>query len=197
MDMLLGLAVLGLILFGGRALFRRFGASTPRPHVERGAGPLRLRRSRKLGVMLALSAIVPAGLIAWIAHQAWESGAEAGGGALAATALAALIGAFALVELVAAFRRHVAVTDEGMERVGVFTRRRVPWGDVARFAYNPQRRWFFVTTRDRRHLWLEADVDGMGDFATIALARLAPQTLREEPLAEEALELLSHAAKRR
>jgi hypothetical protein len=196
MEMLLAFVVLGAIFFGGRALFRHMNTREGRPHVARGAGPVLLRRSRKLGALLALGALAPAGLIAYIAVQAWEAGPEARAGALAGTALAALVGAFAVLELVAAFRRHVAVSEEGLLRVGVFTRRRVAWGDVVRLAYNPGRRWFFLTTRDRRHLWLEVDVDGMGDFAAIALERLAPQTLSAEPMAEEALELLAHAARR-
>ena len=71
----------------------------------------------------------------------------------------------------------------------------VAWAEIARFAYNPVNRWFFITLADGTHLWLWDDLTGIGSFAEIALARLPAAALRSEPDAREVLRELAEEAR--
>jgi hypothetical protein len=86
------------------------------------------------------------------------------------------------------------VDDAAIERVGVATRRRIAWAEVTRIAYNPTSRWFFVTSAGGR-LWVAENLEGIGDLARIALARLPPAVLQASPHAREALEDIAAEAR--
>jgi hypothetical protein len=144
--------------------------------------------------MLAALALIPAGVLGLLTLQASRSGARGLPGAIAATLVATAVAVYLLA---AAVRSRVMVRDTGMERVGVFRRRRVGWPAVSRIAYNPAQRWFFLTLTDGSHLWLREDVAGIGDFAGIALRRVRPDVLAAAgPDVREVLEELAEAARR-
>jgi hypothetical protein len=187
---LLAFLILLGVLVGGRYLFYRFQPAG-RAHVARTAGALVLRRPRRIGVLLSVGALLPGLLFAALTLRVWTLGrAGVAGLLLGGAATLAAVG-FSAHQLAAAFRQHLAVDERGIERVGVFTRRRIPWEAVARVAYNPRNRWFFLTARDGTHLWLDETLDGMGDFAAMALARFPPEALAADRVAREVLEELA------
>jgi hypothetical protein len=186
--------VLLLVLVGGRYLFFRAQRGKAAVHVPRTGGTLVLRRSRRIGVLLAVGALLPSLLFVAVTFRAWSEGRAGMGGLLFSGAVILLALAFSAHQFLAAFRSHLAVDERGLERVGVFTRRRVAWEELARVAYNPRNRWFFLTARDGTHLWVDETVDGAGDFAVLALARVPPEALAGDRVAREVLEDLAEAA---
>lgn len=186
--------VLLLVLVGGRYLFFRAQRGGAAAHVPRTGGTLVLRRSRRIGVLLAVGALLPSLLFVAVTYRAWSLGRAGAAGLVFACAVTLVALAFSAHQFVAAFRQHLAVDEAGIEDVGVFTRRKVAWGEVTKVAYNPRNRWFFVTSRDGKHLWVDETVDGAGDFAVLALARVPPEALAGDRVAREVLEELAEAA---
>lgn len=186
--------VLLVVLVGGRYLFFRAQREGPAPHAARVGGRLVLRRSRKVGILLAVGALLPSLLFVALTYRVWSLGRAGPGGLVFASAVSLLALLASAHQFAAAFRQHLAVDERGLERVGVFTRRQVAWADVAKVVYNPRNRWFFLTARDGTHLWVDENVDGAGDFAALALARVPPEALAGDRLAREVLEELAEAA---
>jgi PH (Pleckstrin Homology) domain-containing protein len=183
---------LGAILFLGTLLLRR--VRTPgRAHVPLRGGILVMRMPKRHGILLGVCALFPAAVLGAIATRA--IGSPSGGwlGAAATVLAAAAALAVALHQFVAAFRSRFVVDEFGLSRIGVLTERRIRWGEVAKVAFNPVNRWFFFTTAAGMHLWIPIDVNGIGDFAALALARLPPSTLSADELARDALRDLSRA----
>lgn len=187
---------LGLIFLLAPRLFRR-GRRPSRPHVPLQDGVLVMRTPRRFGILLAVSALVPAAVLGGIAVRAIAGGSErAGPAGMVATVLATLAAlAFAAHQFVSAFRSRFVVDEFGVSRIGVLTRRRIRWGEVARVVFNPMNRWFFITTAGGTHLWVPVDTHGIGDFAAVALVRLPPAALTADENARDALEDLAAAGK--
>jgi hypothetical protein len=177
-----------VLMLGARVLLRRRRPSPAAAAVRRADGALVLKPPRKNGVLMAISALVPAAILGAFTFQAWnvaKSGAVLG---IAATLTAVAVAAYLLAR---AGRACVVVHDTGLESVGVRRRRVVHWKDVSKLAFNPMNHWFFVTVSDGSHLWLPADVPGMDEFARIALRRLPPAVLEGDRDAREVLEELA------
>src|SRR5512138_2628699 len=193
-DALMTFVVLASILFGGRYLVGRRFFSSARMHVPLADGSFTLKPPRTSAILLGFIALVPAGILGLLAFQAWRSGGKGLLVAVVATALAAAAPAYLFA---AAIRSRVVVRETGMERVGVLGRRLVGWTAVAKIAFNPTQRWFFLTLSDRSHLWVRADIAGVGDFAAVALRRLQPAVLEAaDPIVREILQELAEAARR-
>jgi hypothetical protein len=187
---ILALAALGLVLLLGTLLFRR--VRTPgRPHVPMSGGVLVMRVPKRNGILLGVCALFPAAVLAAVATRALDSRSGGRLGAVATVLATAAALAVALHQFVSAFRSRFVVDEFGLSRVGVLTRRRIRWGEVARVAFNPVNRWFFLTTADGTHLWIPIDANGIGDFAGVALARLPPSSLSSDALARDALQDLA------
>ncbi len=189
---LLGLVALTALMLWGRFLFRR--PRSPRPlRVERAGGAAILRLPAGRNALLGGLALAPAALLGALAVAAARA-SSSGPAGLALTAALALAGlAVSGYFFAAEARQRVRVDDFAIERVGVFTRRRVPWTDVTRIASNPVNRWFFLTAKGGARLWVPEALVGIGDFAETALRRLPPGVLSASPEAREALEDLAAA----
>jgi len=190
----LAIVLLGVLLVYGR---RFLGALRPpgRPHLPRAPGaPLVLRGRKRVGIGFGLLALIPAAILASLGARAWTGGGTSDAGFAGALLASLLVVAFSVHQFVSAFRSRYVVDDAGIERVGAVRRRRVRWGDVRKIAYNPPNRWFFVTAADGGRFWLSEELDGIGDFAALAVARLPPAALAGDPLAREVLEELAAPA---
>lgn len=155
--------------------------------LPRRGGVLVMREPRWLGISLAVCALGPTAVLAGISLRLYGSGRTGTPGlVIAGLATLAAFGV-SLHQLVGAFLKRFVVDEFGLERVGVFTRRRLRWGEVAGVAYNPVNRWFFITLADGSHLWVPVDTHGIGDFAEIALSRISSSALAHDPLARDAL----------
>jgi PH (Pleckstrin Homology) domain-containing protein len=187
---------LGLVFLVAPRFFRR-SRRPSRPHVPLQDGVLVMRTPRRFGILLGVSALVPAAVLGAIAVRAIAGGSErASPAGMVATALATLAAlAFAAHQFVATFRTRFVVDEFGVSHIGVLTRRRVRWGEVARVVFNPMNRWFFITTAGGAHLWVPVDTHGIGDFAAVALVRLPPAALTADENARDALEDLAAAEK--
>jgi hypothetical protein len=71
--------------------------------------------------------------------------------------------------------------------VGALRRIRVAWGEVVKLDYNAANRWFFLTARGGRRIYVAEALEGIADFAELALRQLPPPTLAASPDAAEAL----------
>jgi hypothetical protein len=109
--------------------------------------------------------------------------------AAAALAACAVSGYFFAGEV----RKRIRVGEGGIERLGVFTRRRLAWGDVDKISYNPMGKSFFLVGRDGTRLWIYESFEGVGDFAELALRHLPPAVLAATPHVREELEDLAAA----
>jgi hypothetical protein len=170
--LVIGFVVLLVVMIGGRALFVRFA---PRRELrgQRGdGGALVLRPPRLLNLALGVT-FLPVPLLVASLEARLAARLEVGRLALVLVGVLVAAGfAGALWLVVAEFRQRFVVTEFAIERIGVVTRRRLSWTSVARIAYNPMRRWFFLTATDGSRLWISEDLRGVGDFAAVALARL-------------------------
>jgi len=193
---ILAVVALGLLVVIAPRLLRR---ARPRAHahVPRVGGVLVMRMPRRYGIALGVSALVPAAVLGGIALRAL-TGPREGTGTLGVIAtFAATLAALAVAahQFAAAFRGRFLVDEFGLSRVGVLTRRRIRWGEVAKVVFNPVNRWFFITAADGTHLWVPVDTHGIGDFAAVALARLPRAALAADENARDALEDLAAADK--
>lgn len=187
---ILTLAALALVVLVGPRLLRKV-RSPAKKHVPMRGGILVMRAPRRYGIALGLCAIIPAGILGAMTVRLYTGG-RASAVDLAIAAVATLVAlAFVAYQLVGAFRGGFVVDEFGLSRVGVVGRKRLRWGEIAAVKYNPASQWFFVTGADRSHLWIPVDTHGIADFATIALVRLPPASLRADDLAREALEELA------
>jgi hypothetical protein len=181
---------LALIVVLGPRLMRRFRGPT-RPRVPVRGGVVVMRAPARYGIALGISALIPAGVLGAMAIRLVMAGKTSAGGiaAIVVATLAAL--AVAVHQFVAAFRQGFVVDEFGFTRVGVLTRRRLRWNEIAKVVYNPLNQWFFITATDGSRLWVPVETHGIADFAGIALLRLPPAALKADELAREALEELA------
>jgi hypothetical protein len=185
---------LALVMFGGRYLVGRRASSPAPAHVPSADGSFALRPPRRRAVLLGAVALFPAAVLGLVTFLTWRSGAESVRAGVVATTLAAAAAAYLLAWSI---RSRVVVRETGLERVGLFRRRLIAWTAVAKIAFNTVQRWFFLTMSDGTHLWLRADIPGIGDFAVVALRRLNPTVLQAaDACVREVLEELAEAVRR-
>jgi len=185
--------VLFVLMAVGRILWQRRPA--PRLRVPVSGGILVLRPPRRNGVMLGITALIPAGVFGALASRAWLTGRTGPAGLVAVSAVTLAAFALSAYEFASAFRQRILVHVAGLERVGVLRRRRLRWGEIASVAYNPLHSWFFVKASDGTRFWLSEDLSGIGDFAEIALRRLPSSAFQGDPQAREVLEDLAASAR--
>jgi len=183
---LLGAAA--LVLFFGAQFLLTWLSSRRRIRVGRSGGVVVLRLARGRNVVLGALALPPALLFLSLPLAMRERGAL--GLALATAVILAMFGVSAYF-FAAEAKKRVLVDDAGIEHIGVFTRRRLPWGDVQKIAYNPTSRWFFLLGRDGTRIWIYESFEGVGDFAEVALRKLPPAVLAGDPYVREELEDLA------
>ena len=182
-------AALLLIMLGGRRLFRAVSARRGPRRGVREDGVLILRSPRHRFLTLGVLALMPTVLVGFALAMPLLRAETLNPVGAALVSLVVLGGLAASLWLFASeWRARIRADDAGLERVGVATRRRFAWADVARIVYNPTGPWFFLTIADGRHLWLPDNLEGMGDLAQLALARLPPAVLQANPHARRALE---------
>jgi hypothetical protein len=180
------LAVIGVLVVTQYFIGRR--APGPGAQGPRGETVLRMRRWRYAS--LSTLALAPAAIITWIVLTLGPTPNDWAAVLLASGLVTGFVST-GLWCLVAEFRACVRVDAGGMDWVGPLGHRAVPWGEVSRFAYNPVNHWFFITLEDGTHLWLWDDLNGIGVFARMALARLPPASLWSDPEAREVLHELA------
>jgi hypothetical protein len=193
-DGLIAFAVLGVLMFGGPWLVRRVRQRASPAHVPPSDGHIVLRPPRRNAVMLGITALIPTALLGSLTARSWQLGRTGPAGLAAGVVATLLVLAVAVYQFAYAFRAHLLVHDTGIERVGVFRRRLVGWKRIAKIAFNPANHWFVVTVAGGSHMWLPADLAGMGDFAVVALRRIPPPVLQAaDPVVREVLEELAAA----
>jgi hypothetical protein len=183
---LLGFAAAVLVMLAIPVLLAWSGRRR-RLRVGRDDGAVVLRMPRGHHAILATIAIVPFAGIAYVALSAeWAAGSESNawimGGLMAA--IGAIAGGYLLM---LEARARIRVDDQGIEKVGALTTRRVAWSDVAKVTFNPVNSWFFLTLAGGGRLYVVDGLEGNGDFAEIALRRLPREVLAGSPDAAEAL----------
>lgn len=190
----IAVAVLAVVMLGGGFLFRQMRREGRPGHAPVTGGALVIRPPRRNAILFGITALIPAVLLGSVTVTWWRLGHMSAAGVVTGVAASALIAAFAAYQFASAARARVIVHDTGLERVGVFRRRLVGWGTIAKIGFNPAHHWFFLTLADRSHLWLPADVAGMPEFAAIARRRLSPAVLEADPLVREVLDDLAGTA---
>jgi hypothetical protein len=168
-----------------------WSGSRRRLRVERVGGVAVLRMPRGHDAILAAIAILPCAAIAGVALAVrWAPGAESSG--LVLGGFMALLGLASGGYLLALeVRGCIRVDDAAIEKVGAFTRRRSAWGDVAKVTFNPVNNWFFLTLAGGARLYVVEGLDGIADFADLALRHLPAEVLTASPEAAEALRELA------
>ncbi len=184
----LGFIALLLFLVAVPVLLAWSGARR-RLRVGRASGAVVLRMPRGHNVILAMIAIVPCGAFAVLALAvAWRPGANGWVlGLLMGLLGSGLGGYFLALEA----RGRIRLDDFTIERVGALTRRRCAWDRVSKITFNPVHNWFFLTLASGATLYVTEGMDGLADFADLALRRLPPRVLAASPDAVEALRELS------
>jgi len=166
-------------------------SSRRRLHVARRDGAVVLRMPRGYHAILASIAVLPCAAFVGVAMVArWAPGSAWNGwvlgGFMGGLGLAA--GGY-LLALEA--RGRIRLDDRSIEKVGAFTRRKAAWEEVAKLTFNPVSNWFFLTLRGGTRLYVVEGLDGIADFAALALQRLPPAVLAASPDAAEALRELA------
>ncbi len=180
--------VVALLLLVGVHLLLAWFDSRRRIRVGRVGGIAVLRLSRGRNAVLGALALVPALLFAALPFAMRASGV--GGLVLANFVTLAAFGVSGYF-FAAEVRKRIRVDDAAIERIGVFTRRRLAWGDVEKIAYNPTSRWFFIVGRNGARIWIYEAFEGIGDFAEVALRNLPPAVLAAGLYVREELEDLA------
>lgn len=162
-----------------------------RLRVGRVAGAAVLRMPRGHYAILATIAILPFTGIAYVAFSAqWAVGSESNAWVLGG--LMGTVGAISGGYLLALEARgRIRVDDFGIEKVGALMTRRASWSEVVKVTFNPLNSWFFLTLARGGRLYVLDGMDGIADFAEIALRRLPREVLAASPDADEALRDLS------
>lgn len=170
-----------------------WSSSHRKPRVARTGDVVVLRMPRGHNLVMAALAFLPFAAIATMSFLVtWQPGSETSGIVLGLVmSVAALVGGgyFLLQEL----RGCIKLDGAGLTRVGSLGTRRVAWGEVARIDFNHVNHWFYLTLAGGGRVYVVEGLDGMADFAEVALAHLPPAALRSSPLAQEALEELAAA----
>jgi len=162
-------------------------ASRRKPRLGRAGGTVTLRMPRGHWAVLGTLAAVPCAAFSALAFLAeWRPGAESNGLVLGTLmGLLGLVGAGTLYLFEA--RGRLVLDDAGLTRVGPLRQVRAAWADVRKLTYNPVNNWFFLTLASGHRVYVTEGLEGIVDFAELALARLPPAVLAASP--EAAAEL--------
>ena len=90
-------------------------------------------------------------------------------------------------------RGRIRVDEFSIEKVGALRRRRAAWNEIVKITFNPMNSWFFLTLARGGRLYVVDGLEGIADFAEIALRRLPREVLTASPDAEEVLRDLASA----
>jgi hypothetical protein len=173
---------------------RRARKGIPRQlRAPRTGGVATLRHRPGRWVSMALLALAPTALVGSVAVALGRRSGGALGFAFAALVVTGGLAATGWC-LGNEFRRRTLVDEDGIDAIGVFSRKKVRWANVARFTYNPQNRWFFLVSGTGERLWIWEDLVGIGDFAELALAHLPPAVLGTDPNARQVLDEIAAEA---
>jgi hypothetical protein len=187
---ILGLALIIAIMVAIPVLLA-WSISRRKLRVARQGGLAVLRMPRGHWAILSVIAFLPFAAISALAFFVdWSPGAESNRWGLGGfMGLAGLIsgGYLMLLEV----RGSLRLDERSIEKVGAVRSRRLAWAEVARLSFNPVNHWFFLTGQDGRTIYFAEGLDGIGDFAEVALARLPRPVLEASPDAREALEELA------
>jgi hypothetical protein len=187
---ILGFVAMTVMVMGWRFLMRPPGGL--RARMPRQAGVAVLRPPRGQNVMLAGLALAPTLIVLALLLQAERLTADDQAGLALAMALLAFGGMVTLVLFAAEFRQQLRVDGQHLESVFVLTTLQFRWSEVERIRWNPGSRWFFLVAAGA-YLWVPIDVDGIGDFAELALAALPPSVLGASLETRRELEELAEA----
>jgi len=188
----IGLAVLVSLMVLTPMLLARI-ASRRKPRLGRADGSVTLRMPRGHWAVLGTLAAVPCAAFSALAFLAeWRPGAESSGLVLGTLmGLLGLLGGGTLYLFEA--RGRLVLDQQGMTRVGPFGQVRAAWADVRRLTYNPVNNWFFLTLASGHRVYVTEGLDGVVDFAELALAQLPPAVLAASPEAEAELRELGRS----
>lgn len=182
----LGFAAMATLMLGVPVLLGR-SARRRRLRVGATGGALVMRMPRGHNALLGALAVIPSAAFAAMALSVeWKPGSEANGWALAA--FMGLVGGLAggyLLLLEA--RACIRVDAASIEKVGALRRVRARWEDVRKLTFNEVNRWFFLTRKDGARIYVAEGLEGIADFAEVALRCLPPAVLAESPGAAEEL----------
>jgi hypothetical protein len=190
---IIGFASLTLVMMGVPALLA-WVASRRRLRVGRTAGALVLRMPRGYFATLAAVLFLPCAAFAVIALAVtWKPGEESSRFILAGTVGSlGLVGGGWLATLEARFR--LRLDDFTIERRSAFRTRTHPWREVAKITLNPVNNWFFLTLVSGQRIYFMEGLDGIAEFAELALLRIPKPVLEANPDAVEGLRELAEAA---
>jgi hypothetical protein len=178
---------LGLLL--GMGILLTWLGSRRRMRVARVGGVAVLRLARGRSAVLGALALLPALLFAALPFAMQEPRSASSVAVAVAAALAAV--AVSVYFFAGEFRKRIRVGDAEIERIGVFTRGRLAWGDVAKITYNPTSKSFFLVGRDGTRLWIYESFEGVADFAELALRNVPPGVLAATPYVRDELRELA------
>ncbi len=185
---LIALLVMTGLMFAWRFLLLRPTGLRSRAPKRDGVAVLRPPRGRNL--MLAGLALAPTMLLVAVLAKVGRAGGDGQFGLALAAGLLTL-GGWLVVWLAAAeVRQCLRVDARTIERVFAITRLRVSWSEVERITWNPGSRWFFIVAAGA-WLWVPIDLEGIGDFAQLALHSLPPAVLQSAGDARAELEFLA------
>jgi hypothetical protein len=177
--------MLGVPLLLGRSARRR------RLRLGRARGAVVLRMPRGHNAILGTMLVLPCALFAALALSVeWKPGSESSGWVLGG--FMGLLGALAGGYLFALeVRGRVRLDESWIEKVGAIRRVRARWSEVEKLTFNPMNRWFFLTVKGGARIYLVEGLEGIADFAELALDRLPPAVLAASPDATEELRELA------
>ena len=187
---ILGFASLTLVMMGVPALLA-WVSSRRRLRVGRRGGSLVLRMPRGYFATLAAVLFLPCAAFAGISLGAtWKPGEESSGWILAAIiGSLGVVGGGWLAAMEARFR--LRLDDFTIERRGAFRTRTYPWREVAKITLNPVNAWFFLTLASGQRIYIMEGLDGIAEFAELALQRIPKPVLDASPDAVEGLRELA------
>jgi hypothetical protein len=182
----IGLAVIVSMMVLTPMLLARI-ASRRRPRLGRKGGAVTLRMPRGHWAVLGTLAAVPCAAFSALAFLAeWRPGAEMNGVVLGT--LMGLLGVFAAGTLwLFEARGRLVLDDAGLTRIGPLGQVRAAWGDVQKLTFNPVNNWFFLTLASGHRVYVTEGLEGIADFAELALQRLPGPVLAASPEAAEEL----------
>ncbi|MBI5066821.1 MAG: PH domain-containing protein [Deltaproteobacteria bacterium] len=182
----IGIAVMVSMMVLTPMLLARI-ASRRRPRLGRVGGAVTLRMPRGHWAVLGTLAAVPCAAFSALAFLTeWRPGAESSGlvlGTLMGLLGIAGAGTLYLFEI----RGRLVLDDVGLTRIGPLGQVRAAWGDVRKVTFNPVNNWFFLTLASGHRVYVTEGLEGIADFAELALAHLPRPVLEASPEAAEEL----------
>lgn len=191
-EAVIAFVALAVLMLGGQYFLRRRHRRFTPLHVEPSDGAFILRPPLRNAIMLGITALIPGAVFGLVTVRTWQLGRTSTLGFAAGIIVTLVTVGVAVYFFASGFKKCLVVRDTGIERVGMFSRRVLGWTSIAKIGFNPLQHWFFVTAADGSHLWLPADLAGMGDFAVVALRRIPPTVLQSaDPMVREVLDELA------